>query len=269
MDRAIDAEDILAAERLWVVDLQATLKRSERYVGKLNAELGLFEQDGLLRCAGRFKRSALPYSSKFPILLPKNHHVTDLIILHCHSIVSHNGTNETLAELRQNYWVPCGRQLVRKLLHNYRICKWFKGMGHKIPRPADLPEGRVQGATAFVDIGIDFAGPLYVKSGGDLQKAHICMFTCSSSRAVHLETVPNSSTAAFIRCLKRFVARRGLPYRITSDNAKTFKNANKEIGKLLKSAEVQEYSAQRNIVWKFILERAPWFGGFYERMLQW
>ena len=94
------------------------------------------------------------------------------------------------------------------------------------------------------------------------------MFTCSSSRAVHLETVPNLSTAAFIRCLKRFVARRGLPYRITSDNAKTFKNANKEIGKLLKSAEVQEYSAQRNIIWKFILERAPWFGGFYERMVQ-
>ena len=157
---------------------------------------------------------------------------------------------------------------MRKLIHNCRICKWFKGVGYKIPRPADLPEGRVQATTAFVDVGIDFAGPLYVKFVSDLQKAYICIFTCSSSRAIHLETVPNLSTAAFIRCLKKYIARRVLPNVITSDNAKTFKNANKEIGKLLKSAEVQEYVAQKNIVWKFILERAPWFRGFYERMVQ-
>ena len=88
-------------------------------------------------------------------------------------------------------------------------------MVYKIPRPADSLEGRVQGATAFVDIGIDFAGPLFEKPGGDLQKAYICIFTYSSNHAIHLETVQNLSTAAFIRCLKRFVAPRGLPYRIT------------------------------------------------------
>ena len=70
-----------------------------------------------------------------------------------------------------------------------------------------------------------------------------------------------------IRCagtLRRSV----LPYSSKSDNAKPFKDANKEIVKLFKSAEVQEYVAQNNIVWKFILERVPWFGGFYELMVQ-
>ena len=101
-----------------------------------------------------------------------------------------------------------------------------------------------------------------------MQKAYVCIFTCSLSRAVHLEVVPNLSTAAFIRCLRRFIARRGLPWRITFDNAKTFKNANKEIGKILESPEVQRFVAHKKIIWRFILERAPWFGGYYERMVQ-
>ena len=202
------------------------------------------------------------------LLLQMLHHVADMIILHRHSFVSHNGTNETLAELRQNYWLPRGRQLVGKLIHTCRICKWYKGIGYEIRKLADLPEGRVQGPTAFADIGIDFASSLYVKSEGDLQKTYFCIFTYSASRAVHLQTMPNLSTAALIHCLKRFIARRGLPNRITSGNAKTFKKANKEIWRILKDAEVQGYITQRNIVWKFILERAPWFGRFCERMVQ-
>ena len=137
IDRSIVAEDIQQAERLWVMDLQTNLKENKHYLDSLNENLGLFEEDSLIRCAGSFKRSVLPYSSKYPTLLLRNHHVTELIILHCHSVVAHNGTNETLAELRQNYWVQQGRQMVRTLLHNCRICKWFKGRGYKIPRPAD------------------------------------------------------------------------------------------------------------------------------------
>eukprot|EP00795_Rhopilema_esculentum_P005784 gene5784-11069_t len=96
--------------------------------------------------------------------------VTDLIILHCHNVVTHNRTSEILAELHQNHWVPSERQLVRKSIHNCRICKWFKGVGYRIPRPADLPQGRVQGATVFVDVGIDFAGPLYVMFGDEFEE---------------------------------------------------------------------------------------------------
>ena len=262
------AEDILHAEKLWIKDVQEDLKEKKDYYQKLEGQLGLFEENGIVRCRGRISRSGLPFTSKFPALLPRNHYITKLIVEHCHLNVFHGGVKDTLTELRANYWVPKGRQLVRKLIHGCMICRVLQGKSYRVPKPADLPEGRVQGSKAFCDVGIDCAGPLYIKATAGMQKAYVCLFTCSLSRAVHLEVVPNLSTAAFIRCLRRFIARRGLPWRITSDNAKTFKNANKEIGRILKSQEVQRFVAHKKIVWRFILERAPWFGGYYERMVQ-
>ena len=111
-------------------------------------------------------------------------------------------------------------------------------------------------------------GPLYIKVNGKSQKAYVCLFTRSTSLAVHLEVVPCLSASAFIRCLKRFIARRGVPARITSDNLKTFKTANKELEALFKDPDVQRFVSQEKIIWKFILEKAPWFGGIYERMVQ-
>ena len=99
-------------------------------------------------------------------------------------------------------------------------------------------------------------------------KAYICLFTCASSRALHVELAPSLSAEAFMRCLKRFIGRRGIPSSITSDNAKTFKSAKSELGKLFKGQKVQGFVSRKGIKWNFILEMAPWWGGFYERMVQ-
>ena len=64
-------------------------------------------------------------------------------------------------------------------------------------------------------------------------KVWICLFTCCVTRAVHLELVLDLSAVTFIRCLKRFAARRGLPRKIVSDNAKTFKAPAKSTAELL------------------------------------
>ena len=101
-----------------------------------------------------------------------------------------------------------------------------------------------------------------------MKKAYICLFTCATSRALHLELTPDLSTEASIRCLRRSIARRGRPVSITTDNAKTFKRANNELGWLLKNKRTQDFSANQGITWKFILEKAPWWGGYYERMVQ-
>ena len=87
-------------------------------------------------------------------------------------------------------------------------------------------------------------------------------------RAVHLELVPDLTARAFICCLKRFTARRGIPQRIVSDNSKTFKSANKVLRSLLNTPEVQQHFRDPHIEWLFILEKAPWWGGFFERMIQ-
>ena len=87
---------------------------------------------------------------------------------------------------------------MRKLIQCCLICKVLQGKFYRVPKPADLPEGRVKGSKAFCDIGIDFAGPLFIKRSAGMQKAYICLFTCSLSRAVHLEVVQNLSTPPFI-----------------------------------------------------------------------
>ena len=53
-----------------------------------------------------------------------------------------------------------------------------------------------------------------------------------------------------------------------TDNAKTFKRANKELGQLLKNKRTQDFAANQGITWTFILEKAPWWGGYYEHMVQ-
>jgi len=76
------------------------------------------------------------------------------------------------------------------------------------------------------------------------------------------------STETFIRCLKRFAARRGLPQRFISDNGKTFKAASKFLKSVFKDETVRDHLAERGCEWTFNIERAPWWGGAFERMVQ-
>ena len=92
--------------------------------------------------------------------------------------------------------------------------------------------------------------------------------TCCVVRAIHLEVVPDLTTQAFIRSFKRFTARRGFPTQMISDNAKTFKAAARLLFKILQHPEVERYFAGIRIQWVFNLERAPWWGGIFERMVR-
>ena len=88
IDRSIVAEDIQLAERLWVIELQTSLKENREYFDKLNEDLELFEEDGLIRCAGRFRRSVLPYSSKSYLTTkePSSHRFDNLALSQCSHI---------------------------------------------------------------------------------------------------------------------------------------------------------------------------------------
>ena len=97
------------------------------------------------------------------------------------------------------------------------------------------------------------------------------VFTCIAIRAVHLELVEDQTANAFLRAFKRFASRRGIPECIISDNAKTFKAGSQDLQALktqvIEAAESQRFLANHGIKWKFITERAPWWGGFYERLI--
>ncbi|XP_074608745.1 uncharacterized protein LOC141863176 [Acropora palmata] len=135
-----------------------------------------------------------------------------------------------------------------------------------MPKEPPLPSSRVSDDPPFSNTGIDFAGPLYTSDNGS--KIYICLFTCASTRVVHLQLVDSLSVTAFLQAFRRFAARSSLPARLISDNAKTFKSAAKEVKSIGRSTEVQRFLANKGIVWDFIVEKAPVHGGFWERMIQ-
>ena len=94
------------------------------------------------------------------------------------------------------------------------------------------------------------------------------MFTCCVVRALHLDLVPDMTTSTFLRCFKRFVARRGFPRKILSDNGKTFEAASRTICEVLEHPDVQAYMSGHGIEWQFNLPKAPWRGGVFERMVR-
>ena len=106
-------------------------------------------------------------------------------------------------------------------------------------------------------LGVDFAGPIAYKISKKKEgKAYILLFACSLTRAVHLELLTDQTTEGFIRCLKRFIARRGRPNKPYSDNGRSFVSAAKWLKSIMKNDKTQDYLANHNIIWKFNLSRA-------------
>ena len=263
----IKVEEIEYAERMWIKDAQELLRNKADFQ-KTKTSLGAIEMEGLLVCKGRLENSDLEVGQKFPIILPKEHKLTELIVLDCHKKVHHCKVGSTLAELRSRFWVTKGRQFVKKLLSACFVCKKLEGKPFESPPEAALPYFRVTEAPPFSCVGVDFAGPLMVKEeNGLMRKCYIVLFSCCVTRAVHVELVRDLVTTTFLNCFRKFCARRGTPRMVISDNGKTFKAANRVLHKLLSEKPIDEMFVARHILWKFNLERTPWWGGHFERMI--
>jgi len=150
-------------------------------------------------------------------------------------------------------------------------CRRLEGHSYDPVPPPDLPVERVSEDPPFSHVGVDFAGPLYIRAKqaeDEQEKVYVCLFTCTATRAVHLELTRDIGVDTFLLDLHRFAARRGFPATITSDNTKTFKSSSKQVTKIMRSSEVQTFLTRSRISWKFVIERAPWWGRFYERLVQ-
>ena len=259
--------EIRLAEKYWVQQAQLTLKNDINFK-KIAFQLNIVEMDGVYVCKGRLENVDMPIASKYPIYLPREHRLTELIVIDCHKRSCHCGVKATLAELRSRFWVPKGRQQVKKIVRKCVVCKKLEGRPFKEPPTAPLPEYRVNKAPPFSNIGVDFAGPLYVRQGKDkMTKCYVCLFSCCVTRALHLELVKDLSAHTFLNCLRRFCARRGTPELINSDNARTFKSTAKLLKSLARDPEVATYLQSSRIEWRFNLELSPWQGGHFERLI--
>lgn len=266
------------AEKMWLLYIQRK-HFSDMYesilcekFNNLQRQLGIYiDSDSLLRCKGRIENTDLTESARRPLLLPKYDRFTQLLVEKCHKQMLHSGVSQTLSNIRYNYWIPQGRAVVRSVLRSCLVCRRHEGGPYKMPPMPPLPKSRVRSAIPFSRTGLDYLGPMFIKSGEELKKCWICLFTCLVTRAVHLELVQDMTTEEFLLALRRFVSQRGTPIEITSDNALQFKAASATLNLIWKnvttSDEVQSYVSDSGIKWTFIVEMAPWMGGFYERLV--
>lgn len=249
--------------------LDSLLKEEQFYMAKkenfpkLMSSLKLFcDSSGLFRLKGRFANSDLIYEQQHPIILRSDSHFTKLVIRDAHERVFHQGVESTLSKVREDYWIPKGRKTVKTVLRMCYLCLRYQGKPIYPPETPDLPDFRVSHRMhAFQATGFDCAGPLYVKDGQGstyrTSKVYILLLTCATSRAVHLELIPDLDSNATIRGLKRFFARRGIPDLVVHDNFKTFRGAC-----------VKEFLLRVGVKQRPILAKAPWWGGFYERLVR-
>lgn len=234
--------------------------------------LNPFIRDKIIRVGGRIRHSNLAYDKKFPIILPSKHNFTKLIMTHEHNRLFHCGPSMLLSSIRERYWPISGRNQAKNIVHNCVICFKSKPTGSQYLM-GDLPAFRVTQSTPFFNSGVDYAGPFFVKDrktrGAKLTKAYVCLFICLATKAIHLELVSDLSTDCFLATLKRFIARRGKPALLLSDNATNFVGANAKLQELQlffskHRDKIIDSLSIDNISWKFIPPRSPNFGGIYE-----
>ena len=231
------------------------------------------DKDGLLRVGGRLSYSGLSYNERYPVIIPEKSYFAQLFVKYTHTILLHAEHYIMLRAIRQGFYMPRLKSLVRKCIRNCKTCTVYK---HKIQHQimSALPPERVNFSLPFTYTGVDFAGPFNLKSSNlrnaKLIKSYAAIFVCFSTRAVHLEVCSDLSTDAFLACFDRFVGRRGFPKTMFSDNGRNFLGASlsllKSHNEFLKKAEktlVEKYSAH-GFSWSFIPPYAPHMGGLWE-----
>ncbi|XP_058828182.1 uncharacterized protein LOC131688054 [Topomyia yanbarensis] len=275
--------ELQAAKEALVKGVQQQEFSSELQALKLNHQVPsksplkqhclILDTKGIIRVGGRIQHSDASYQTKHPMVLPSNHALSRLIAEHYHTQSFHSGPRMTLASMRQEFWPIRGKDLANFVCRKCTKC--FRHRPVPINQPiGQLPSTRITPSRPFTITGVDYCGPVYLKPvhrRAAPKKAFIAVFVCFASKAVHLELVCDLSTDAFIAALRRFIARRGLPAEIHSDNGTNFQGARNSLASLFRllndkhdQEKIINECTNRGIKWKFIPPRAPNFGGLWE-----
>ncbi|XP_064631625.1 uncharacterized protein LOC135489924 [Lineus longissimus] len=224
-----------------------------------------------IRVGGRLQKAPMPGDAKFQIILPAMHHVTRLIAADIHNKLWHGGQEHIIAEMRQQYWPVKARMVAKRAINGCFFC-YLRKVRPRIPRMADLPPCRLDVTSGvFRQCGVDYWGPMMVKLRRSTVKRWGCLFTCMSTRAIHLELADSLESDDFLLCLRAFIGRRGHPLEMYSDNGTNFKGADKELSQCLQELnqnKIYGLLSPHKIIWHFNPPSAPHFGGAWERLVQ-
>ena len=226
--------------------------------------------NGICRVGGRIENANMPYEQKHPMVLPKGTHITKVLIRDCHESHGHINATQTLASLRQKWWVINGMQSVKSVIKKCRHCieENTRPMSQYM---APLPASRVNKSHAFQFCGIDYFGPFDVQVGRSIHKRYVVIFACCVTRAVHFEIAHSLDTSSFLSALTRFIAGRGRPEVCYCDNATNLRSGATELRVNLDELNqemIHKFCMQRSIEWKFSPPLGSNFGGHYERLIR-
>ena len=235
------------------------------------------DTEGLLRVGGRLHEAegSLGLPMTHPLILPKGHHVSILLVRHYHAEVKHQGRHFTEGALRcAGFWVVGAKRLIGSIIQKCFTCRRLRGKpaGQQM---ANLPVDRVTPSPPFSCVGVDVFGPWEVltrktRGGQANSKRWAVIFSCMACRAIHIEVIEEMSSSSFINALRRFVAIRGPVSEMRSDRGTNFVGAADELSftTLLKEdGPVQAQLLKSGIVWRFNPPHASHMGGVWERMI--
>lgn len=176
-----------------------------------------------------------------------------------------------LSTLRKRYWIIKANSACRKVISECVVCRRFQGkFGEQ--KMSDLPMERIVPDLApFTNTGVDYFGPIDVKRGRSVVKRYVVLFTCMTSRAVHLEEAYSLDTNSCINCIRRFMCRRGQVVHLRSDNETNFIGAERDLRealKLLDHDEIQRTFLSEGIKWTFNPPAGSHHGGVWEGLIR-
>ncbi|XP_033763439.1 uncharacterized protein LOC117344719 [Pecten maximus] len=232
------------------------------------------DDDGVLRVGGRI-RTGDALSGQGHIIIPGKTHLTRLIVLHLHEKTRHQGRNILEGAVRSaGYWVIGAKRLVSSIIHACVTCRKLRRK-LECQKMAKLPEFRTQPTPPFTYVGVDTFGPWEVstrktRGGAANAKRWAILFTCMTSRAVHIELVEEMSSAAFINALRRFVSLREKVTEFHSDRGTNFVGSTDALridAINVENPTVRKFFADNGSTWIFNPPHASHMGGVWERVI--
>ncbi|XP_014217295.1 uncharacterized protein LOC106645853 [Copidosoma floridanum] len=272
--RQLDEEYVLRAAQgdSFARERHALAKGQKISAGsKLIPFLPFLDDRGLIRIKGRVTCVAGAEFNHTPIVLDGKHNTVRAIVRKLYYRWQHGYHETVVNELLQRYVVFGARPALRAVCNQCLICKMRRGRPQP-PLMAALPEGRLAyRQRPFTHCGVDYFGPMLVKIGRSRVKRWGVLFTCLTTRAVHLEIACSLATSSMIMALQRMAARRGCPAVIYSDNGTNFRGActelQTEVARLDRQRQ-KEYASKNGIRWFFSPPEAPHMGGSWERLVR-
>lgn len=232
------------------------------------------DENAVMRLYGRTdaaNQEHLSADAQRPVLLPGKHRFTELVIRHHHARMGHQFEDGTICSIRRRYWIPKLRPLLRSVKLRCPSCIVRKAKPSP-PVAGQLPPDRVTPfLPPFYYTGLDYFGAVNIKIGRRQEKMWVALFTCLTTRAIHMEIAEDLSTDACLMVIKNFCKLRGTPGRIRSDCGTNFVGADNIIRRTVDFIEPNEMRRElgiNGIEWTMNSPGNPEAGGAWERLVQ-